>query len=461
MTVLCQSIKKLPYLILMFSNTKKCLCHKSLIIRRYLPDAITSTKFIMQLSLEASSSPVIVQDADITETQKTTVIRGEKRINDQLHVSLVSETLPPDINGVAMTMGRLISGLRQANHRIDLVYPELTGTPGTLAESNVHGGEDIAVRGYPIPFYKSMKFGVSGTGAFLRKWADKKPDIVHIVTEGPLGVAAMIAARELRIPVVSGFHTNFHQYTGHYRMGALRNSVMKYLRWFHNKCNVTLVPTNALATELTESGINNVSVLSRGIDTTLFSPKHRSEELRREFGAQADDPLLLYVGRVAAEKNICLALSAFERFKSIEPAAKLVIVGDGPLLDQIRKHPTSPIVCGSKTGQELATHYASADIFLFPSLSETFGNVTLEAMASGLTVIAFDHAAAKEHIRHQYNGIKATQYNDDAYLEAVELLARQPALARVMGQNARLSVGNSDWSEICDTLISIYRGLIK
>jgi glycosyltransferase involved in cell wall biosynthesis len=379
-----------------------------------------------------------------------------KVVTGSLHICVVSETLPPDVNGVAMTIGRIISGLRQRDHKIDLVYPERMHYSGLRRTSGVCGNDDVIVRGFPVPFYKAMSFGVSGKGVFVKKWRSKRPDIVHIVTEGPLGVAALLAARQLQIPIVSGFHTNFHQYAGHYRVGALQPLVMRYLRWFHNRCKVTLVPTNAMVNELNGFGINNVRVLSRGVDTTLFSPERRSDELRRTFGAAENDPVLLYVGRVAAEKNIPLAIEAFERFQSVVPAAKLVIVGDGPMLEKIRSHPARPIICGSKQGQELAAHYASADIFLFPSLSETFGNVTLEAMASELAVVAFNDAAAKEFICHQHNGMLASQNTDAAYLEAVESLARQPLCIRDMRRQARDAVARCGWSDVCDTLIDVY-----
>lgn len=371
-----------------------------------------------------------------------------------LHITVVSETLPPDINGVAMTMGKLIKRLKQKGHRVDLVYPDSAKEPH-LPDA-IAGEQDIQVRGYPIPFYKSMKFGISGTSVFLQKWRVARPDIIHIVTEGPLGIAALLAARKLQIPVVSGFHTNFHQYAQHYKLGPLANSVMRYLRWFHNNTDLTLTPTRSLADELIDKGITNARVLTRGVDIGGFSPAHRCIELRRSFGADCHDPVLLYVGRIAPEKNIDLALRAFERLKSTHSAAKLVFVGDGPKIRYVKNHPTQPIVCGSKTGSELARYYASADIFLFPSLSETFGNVTLEAMASGLAVVAYDYAAAKEHIVNEYNGITIDLGSESEYVDAVESLVNQPLVYQSLGARAKSSVQKLSWDGICDSLIDYY-----
>lgn len=395
---------------------------------------------------------------DATPLSLDTVPHSKESVSERarlkLHIAVVSETLPPDINGVAMTMGKLITHLRKHGHRINLSYPVLDRN--SHPDCAVAGCDDILARGYPIPFYNSMKFGLTGTGVFVKKWKSDRPDVVHIVTEGPLGVAALFAARKLNIPVASGFHTNFHQYTGHYNLGTLKNSVMGYLRWFHNKTDMTLVPTRSLATELAENGVNNVSVLSRGVDTEFFSPEHRCSKLRESFGANDNDPVLLYVGRIAAEKNIDLAIRAFEHFRTINNNAKLVFVGDGPQLPYVQNHPCDAIICGSKTGEELARHYASADIFLFPSLSETFGNVTLEAMASGLAVVAFDYAAAREHISHLNNGMAAEHANDAAFIDSAETLARQPLLTKSMGVRARTAVKHFDWNGICENLINRY-----
>lgn len=400
----------------------------------------------MQIQLDATPESL--------HTALSSEINVRACVQSKLHIAVVSETLPPDINGVAMTMGKLITRLKYKGHRVDLSYPQLTRQADNDCE--VAGYDDTIVRGYPIPFYNSMKFGLCGTAVFLDKWKLNRPDIVHIVTEGPLGVAALLAARKLGITVASGFHTNFHQYTGHYRLGTLGSTVMRYLRWFHNKTDITFVPTSALASELTDNGIVNARVLSRGVDTEFFSPNHRSAELRKSFGANEHDPVLLYVGRLAAEKNIDLTIRAFERFRKIQSNAKMVFVGDGPLLHYVQNHPIRPIVCGSKTGEELASHYASSDIFLFPSLSETFGNVTLEAMASGLAVVAFDYAAAREHIVNMSNGIAAEHASEEAFINGVEALARQPLLNKSMGFKARSSVKNFDWDDICDHLVDMY-----
>lgn len=396
---------------------------------------------------------------DKTANHRTT---GETNASDRVAnevpsrycITVVSETLPPDINGVAMTMGKLIQGLQSSGHTIDLVCPDSLGTGVALTGTK----KRLTVRGMQIPFYRDMQFGFPATKRLTRNWTEKRPDVVHIVTEGPLGLSALKAANKLNIPVVTGFHTNFHSYSKHYGLAMLESAIMRYLRWFHNKADVTLVPTKELADTLEAAGINNTKVLSRGVDIMQFSPCHRSESLRQSWGAAGNDPVAIYVGRLAAEKNLDLALEAYCEFKALQPRAKMVLVGDGPLMQKMKNHPAEPIVCGSLSGQTLAQHYASADLFLFPSRSETFGNVTLEAMASGLAVIAFNYAAALHHIEHGINGMLADFHSDEDYLLAARNIATRPEMIQQLRERARVAVQGYDWSKIHRKLTDVYDG---
>ena len=231
------------------------------------------------------------------------------------------------------------------------------------------------------------------------------PDVIYIATQGPLGHAALEAARADGIPILTGFHTRFHTYSGHYGVGVLERWIIAALRRFHNRSGTTLVPTEKLRTELMDLGIRNVHVLSRGVDMELFNPGRRREELRRSWGCRSGGQVVLYVGRLASEKNLALVFQAFEDIASKTPDAKLVFVGDGPELERLRHTHPEVLLTGAKVGVELAEHYASGDLFLFPSLTETFGNVVPEAVASGLAVVAFDYGAAGIHIRNWENGV--------------------------------------------------------
>ncbi|WP_374263293.1 glycosyltransferase, partial [Zoogloea sp.] len=267
-----------------------------------------------------------------------------------LRVAVVTETYPPEINGVAMSTGRVVDGLVAAGHRVDLIRPRQAHEGAVIAE----GVEQMLARGIPLPRYANLQLGLPAQKVLLRRWSIQRPDVVQVVTEGPLGWSALTAARKLRLPVISEFHTNFHRYTGHYGVGWLKRPIAAYLRKFHNRADLTLVPTRALCDELVGQGIPRVEVVSRGVDTTLFDPARRSESLRRQWGLAPDDLAVLYVGRVAPEKNLALLEKAFEAIRARQPRARLVLVGDGPALPALRARQPGAICAGPRTGAPLA-----------------------------------------------------------------------------------------------------------
>lgn len=369
-------------------------------------------------------------------------INGGRR---RLHVAVVTETWPPEVNGVAMTIHRMVDGLR-THHDVSLIRIRQGNTDTGIT---LDGVDTLLLRGMPLPRYSELRMGLPCTGLLKRRWRRERPDVVHIVTEGPLGWSAVLAARALNIPVVSDFHTNFHQYTAHYGLGLLMPVALRYLRALHNRTRLTLVPTRALAVELECQGFLRLEVLERGIDTDLFHPRHRRADLREAWGAGVDDPVMLMVSRVAPEKNLPLALRAYERAREQVPGVRMVVVGDGPARKAFATAHPDVHFAGMQTGAPLAEHYASADIFLFPSLSETFGNVTLEAMASGLAVVAFDYAAAREHIVDGRNGRTVACSDDDSFIRAATELAAGRAQAARLAAAARTTTLELDWSRIC------------
>lgn len=338
----------------------------------------------------------------------------------RLRISLVTETFPPEVNGVAMTLGRLTDGMTTRGHAISIIRPCQRAEDGTRLPPG-----SLLVPGLPIPRYPGLRFGLPQRRSLVRCWREQPPDVIHVATEGPLGWSALAAARQLGLPVVSSFHTNFHSYSRHYGIGWLQRGIAAYLCWFHNQTAFTLVPTTRLAQALGAQGYRNVRVLARGVDTTLFSPTRRTPWLRHEWGARATAPVCLVVSRLAPEKNLELAFQAFAALRADWPDARMVCVGDGPAaLSLARRHPEVRFR-GMRTGTDLAAHYASADLFLFPSLTETFGNVVSEALASGLPVVAFDHAAAGELIEDGRNGWRVAPGDTQGFIATSRLAARQ------------------------------------
>lgn len=361
-----------------------------------------------------------------------------------LRVGLVTETYAPEVNGVAMTLERLVNGLCEHGYRVDIFRPARSRHDRTIEQDQVH---HIPVPGMPIPGYREMHFGFPAGRLLLARWRQRRPDVLYVATEGPLGASAVNAALKLKIPVISGFHTNFHRYSSHYRPGWLAPVIMAYLRRLHNKTAMTLVPTQSLARELSDRGFKNVEVMQRGVDISLFCPMRRDPGLRRQWGADDDSIVCIYVGRIAPEKNIQTAvdtvLALSTRFK-----IQFVLVGDGPLRKRLQRQNPGFIFCGTRLGEDLAVHYASADILLFPSRTETFGNVVTEAMASGLTTIAYDDAAAHEHITDFHNGLLAHDTPARNFTAVAMHLCSQPGKIRTIGQNAAEYAGQLGWPSI-------------
>jgi glycosyltransferase involved in cell wall biosynthesis len=369
-----------------------------------------------------------------------------------LRVAVVTETYPPEVNGVAMTLGRMVAALEARRHRVQLIRPRQGAADAAATRENF---EEILAPGLPIPRYDGLRIGLPARRLLLAQWRQRRPDVVQVVTEGPLGWSAIAAARRLRIPVASEFHTNFHRYSRHYGAGWLGRPIAAYLRTFHNRALVTLVPTHEMRDALTAYGYRNVRVVARGVDTRMFSPAHRSSELRRTWGAGDDDPVALVVGRIAPEKNLSLVLSAFAVMRERNPRSKLVFVGDGPERAELQRRFPEHVFSGMRTGADLARHYASGDVFLFGSLTETFGNVTLEAMASGLAVVAYDYAAARQHIRHDGNGLVAPSEEGQAFERLAGMLASDPVRVRVLGMAARATAEGVDWESVHDDLETV------
>lgn len=373
-----------------------------------------------------------------------------------MRISLVTETFPPEVNGVARTLEHLVAGLAARGHEVEVVRPRRRD----IVDDD-HGYEQVQVPGAPLPGYGRLRFGFFCRGRLLRRWRERPPAVVHVATEGPLGIAALLAARRLGIPVCSSFHTNFHTYGRFYGYGWLLEQAVAYLRAVHNRADCTLVPAADTLEKLERQGFRNLGILGRGVDAQLFSPARRSDELRAAWGTEAGGPVVLYVGRLASEKNIDLVFTAFEAARTACPGARLVLVGDGPKEAALRRANPEAVFCGVRHGEDLATHYASGDVMLFPSVTETFGNVVLEGMASGLPVVAYDYAAARRHITDGVNGLTAPFGDADAFTAAAARLAGEPELWRRLGAAARRTAEEASWERIVDQFEERLRGLAR
>jgi glycosyltransferase involved in cell wall biosynthesis len=336
-----------------------------------------------------------------------------------MRIAMVTETFPPEINGVALTVAGLAQGLRESGHTVQVVRPR-------QADDNIgadEDGPDVLVRGARLPKYPGLQFGLPTARRLRKLWKDERPDAIYAATEGPLGYSALRAARALGIPAATGFHTRFDDFARHYGFGFLTPVVFAYLRRFHRQGAATLVPTIELRDFLIENKFGNVVLLRRAVDNALFSPARRDEALRARWGLKPGQLAVVYVGRIAPEKNLPLAVRAFREIQKIHRDARYVWIGDGPARAALAAENPDFIFAGIQRDVGLAQHFASADLFVFPSLTETFGNVTLEALASGLPTVAFDYGAAREHLTPDC-GRRVPFGNEDAFVRATLDLVR-------------------------------------
>jgi glycosyltransferase involved in cell wall biosynthesis len=366
-----------------------------------------------------------------------------------MRICLVSETWAPEINGVAHTLGHLSREATARGHRLQLVRPR----PAAPAPRGDGMEAELRVAGVSLPGYRAVRLGLPAARRLARFWREQRPDAVYLATQGPLGWSAQGVARRLAIPTVAGWHTNFDHYCHDYGVPWLSGLVRRRLRTFHNRSQATLVPTRQQAEALSAGGFTNLRVMARGIDGERFSPDHRDPALRRAWGAGEHTPVVLHVGRLAREKNLALLRESCMALREARPDARIVIVGDGPGRRALQTALPDAHFTGFIPANALARHYASADLFLFPSVSETWGNVLLEAMASGLGVVAFRHAAGAELIDHDRNGLALAVGDAAGFRDAAVSLCQQPARRARLGRPARQRALACTWPAIADTFL--------
>lgn len=367
-------------------------------------------------------------------------------------VCLVTETFPPEVNGVAMTLRRLCGEWIRRGLEVQVVRPRQPHDPADTGGDRLW--EEILVGGMPIPEYPEARVGAWASGRLQRAWRARRPDWVHIATEGLLGWSARHAARRLDLPLITSFHTNFHDYARHYGAGFMRPVVAAWLRAFHNGGALCLVPDEGLRRDLEALGIRRTGRMGRGVDTRLFDPARRDPELRRSWGAGPDDPVVIHVSRAAAEKNIPQVIDAWRAAQALAPRSRLVLVGDGPAAAALRRLCPEAVHAGMRYDEDLARHYASGDLFFFASETETYGNVVMEAMASGLAVLAYDYAAAGQYIRPGINGFTVPKGDTSGFIRQAVEMTNQAGDWGDLRAEARRTALRLPWEGVVDAYLA-------
>lgn len=377
-------------------------------------------------------------------------------MSHNIRISLVTETYFPQVNGVSRTLDRLVRHCSEQGDRVQLLLPSYNQNSVTYP-SHVEKSEWWSVA---LPFYKEVVLPVVTASMIEGAFRNFRPDLVHIATEGTLGRASLRAAKRLKIPVVSSYHTNFPQYLQTYKAGFLEPMCWKYLRWFHNNTLATFCPSESTRQLIEAKGFQNVGIWSRGVDSHRFSPGKRDYELRRSLGISPDDIVITYVGRIANEKNLLMLVEAWKQLKGFDNA-HLIFVGEGPLRTRLEAMDTKrTIFIGYRYGDELASMYASSDLFVFPSLSETFGNVVLEAMASGLPVVAFDVQGPKDIVQDRVTGRLVSSISAEALAHALRKMLVNNELRWQMGNQARSYAERQTWEHIMGKMRAQYSSII-
>lgn len=370
-----------------------------------------------------------------------------------MRFSVVTDTFTPNVNGVAKTLDKLSHALAERNHTIEVYHSNLGTQRKPLQwSSNL---VEFALPSLPLLFYPELRIGLPQKRFFLNRWREVRPDAVYIATQGLMGLSAIRAALELNIPIVSGYHTNFPQYMKFYRMPYLEYPSKKYLRFFHNLTQCTLVPTDDLRQLLIEEGYSRVECFGRGVDHNLFTPTKRSEALREKWGISSDTTVILMVGRIAREKNLSFGIQKVLEMQNFFPKIKCIVAGDGPYLKELKARFPQVLWTGMLRPQELATHYASADIFLMPSLTETYGNVLLEAMSSGLVTVSFDYAAARHYVVDGLNGFKAEPGNLEQFNNKIYTALKNQDYCSNIAIEARKTILPISWDTYVEKFLKI------
>ncbi len=374
----------------------------------------------------------------------------------KLRVAVFSGNYNFVMDGPVRALNTLVAYLERQGHEV-LVFAPTTSTPAFE-----HAGTLISIPSIPLPGRRSeYRIGLGLIGKAKRELVAFRPDILHIAAPDITGFGALNHARKVGIPAVASFHTRFDTYPRYYNMRWLEKHVTNYMRYFFNRCEHVYPPSQSMADELRRDGIGrDIRQWTRGVDGDLFNPARRDMDWRAQNGLDGDDVVVAFVGRLVLEKGIDLFVDAFRKAKAIAPHLKALVVGDGPERDSFARLLPEGFFAGYLQGEDLARAYASADVFFNPSITETFGNVTLEAMASGLPSVGAAAAGSKSLIEDGVTGFVAEPCAV-SFAEKVSLLAADGGLRRRFGQTARERSQRYSWDAVLAELVGHYYEAIE
>ena len=375
------------------------------------------------------------------------------KLKTPLRVALFSGNYNYTLDGANKALNRLVDHLEQVEGFKVRVYSPTSPTPAFEPK-----GELVSVPSVAIPMRADYRLALGLPDSIKRNVEAFAPDIVHLSAPDLLGHGALKLARRLGIPAVASLHTLFETYLDYYALGWLRPAVERRLQAFYAGCDFVLAPTQPIAERLARQGLaGQVRLWGRGVDGALFSPDRRDLAWRRENGLPDEAVAVAFFGRLVMEKGLAVFVEAVERIAAARPSARVLVIGDGPARGWMEERLPKATFTGFLTGEPLARAVASADLMLNPSKTETFGNVTLEAMASGLPVVGADALYHRALLSDGETGLLCPAEDPEAYAAAVLSLIDDPQRRLAMAQAARAASGAYQWRQILAGVADIYR----
>ncbi len=373
-----------------------------------------------------------------------------------MRIALFSEVYWPMVSGVGVTLLRLADALEARGHAVRVYSATYPLPPGTPDRPEVHRSPSV-----PFFLYPDVQWAFPRMRDVMEDLSQFRPDVVHVATEFSLGIAGVKAARQLGVPLIASAHTNYDRYAARYGVTWALRAGWHYLRWFYGQAHRVLCPSRIYEATVHRHGVTHTGIWSRGVDPAVFSPAFRSQGYRAGFGVDPDDLLVTYIGRIAREKNLALLLQAWERLAPERGGARLVLVGRGPLEDEIRRRGIPGVhVTGLLQGPALSAAYASADVFVFPSTTETFGNSLLEAMGSGLPSLVAASGGVLEFAEHGANALLVEPDSVSAIAAGLGRLLHDPVLRRRLADGALRTAAARDWATVYDRRLDDYQAAV-
>jgi glycosyltransferase involved in cell wall biosynthesis len=371
-----------------------------------------------------------------------------------MKLALFTDTYPPQVNGVAKTLKRLVHHLEKRN------IPHLVFAPDSHQEElyadNIHRFVSMSFFLYP-----ECRIALPNLLKIKKQLQQFKPDLLHIATPFNLGLSGLTYGKKQQIPMVASYHTHFDHYLKYYHLELFSNLLWRYMKWFHQPFSKIYVPSTETKEHLEHRNFTNIDLWRRGVDSELFHPFQSSNELRYRYQLKRKY-LFLFVGRLAPEKNLDILKKIITQMPhELNQESDWLVVGEGPLRETLQQEMTNNVTfTGYLQGEQLAQAYAAADLFVFPSTTETFGNVALEALSSGTPAVVANKGGVTEIVTHKQTGMIAKANNHDDFIEHILTLIHKPSLLKEMRFNARQYALSQSWHTIFDNLLASYEEVI-